>query len=520
METNRIIVGEALAELKKLPDESIDCVMTSPPYWGLRDYGTATWEGGDEKCDHKVGRNTRGGLTDFQAGNQGGYGDEAIKTGQECPKCGAVRQDQQLGLEPDFRDFIENLCLIFDEVKRTLKPSGTCWVNMGSTYCSSPVVSKEYILREDLSKEEVENVKEWFATNLLGLREDNSAKGGEGALRKLLRTLVSQEAGKPDQGSRVSQEVLSSEQGKGTSPSGSLQSETQGRPSEKPGESMRLLRREAEGVSNPGSHQGRGQKGVSKSNGAKNDLPTGEEGWLSKGQVQSALLELQLGTGNLGLLSSLEIDKQDIPKALASYFKPKHQLKAKTDLQIPSRFALAMTDRGWILRNELIWHKANVMPSSVKDRFTVDFEKLFFFTKSPRYYFEQQLEPVSDVSLERVKSGWKSDRVNNSKDGPQGIAVEEMGSRFANPEGRNKRAVWQINPKPFSEAHFAVYPEKLCEVPIKAGCPEGGTVLDPFFGSGTTGLVAEKLGRKWIGIELSEEYAQIARRRTSQQGMY
>ncbi|KKK88122.1 hypothetical protein LCGC14_2746360, partial [marine sediment metagenome] len=179
----------------------------------------------------------------------------------------------------------------------------------------------------------------------------------------------------------------------------------------------------------------------------------------------------------------------------------------KSLVMIPFRFAIEMVNRGWILRNTIIWHKRNCMPSSVKDRFTVDFEYLFFFSKKKNYYFETQREPMSVHSDFKEKS---EGEVPYNITGNKGLG---KGSRGNPEQGRNKRTVWTINPQPFSEAHFAVYPEELCEIPIKAGCLEGGTVLDPFFGSGTTGLVALKQNKKFIGIELNKEYIEIANKR-------
>jgi site-specific DNA-methyltransferase (adenine-specific) len=197
-------------------------------------------------------------------------------------------------------------------------------------------------------------------------------------------------------------------------------------------------------------------------------------------------------------------------------------LPNKSLCNIPARFSIEMQNRGWILRNELIWFKKNCMPSSATDRFTVDFEKLFFFTKTQKYYFKTQYEPIlldtiNDLNNRKNKAratGEKGSK-NNEIDSPRFSEVNGRGrDEFVNAKlGRIKRCVWQINPQPYSEAHSAVFPEKLCQTPIKAGCPENGTVLDPFFGSGTTGLVALKQNKKFVGIELNKEYIYIAEKR-------
>jgi len=200
---------------------------------------------------------------------------------------------------------------------------------------------------------------------------------------------------------------------------------------------------------------------------------------------------------------------------------PEKKLKGyeKCLLQIPSRFAIEMTNRGWILRNELIWHKPNCMPSSAKDRFTVDFEKIFFFSKNKKYYFEQQLEPHKEVSIKARNS--KLNQTTNIGANKSAVNVQmgdkKRGDRFIPEGGRNKRCVWKITTKPYKEAHFATYPPELCETPIKAGCPKKGIVLDPFFGAGTTGLMAKGLGRNYIGIEISPEYCKIAEDRLRQE---
>lgn len=183
----------------------------------------------------------------------------------------------------------------------------------------------------------------------------------------------------------------------------------------------------------------------------------------------------------------------------------------KSLLLIPARFALAMVSRGWILRNEIVWHKPNVMPASCKDRFTVDFEPVFFFVKTRKYNFNQLREPLAPSSVERVRYGWKSKKANASVKGRTvGISVDEMGSRFADPRGRNRRAVWKIPTSSSKLPHVAMFPERLVEPMIQAGSPQGGVVLDPFMGSGTTGVVAKKLGRRFVGIELNPAYGAMA----------
>lgn len=188
---------------------------------------------------------------------------------------------------------------------------------------------------------------------------------------------------------------------------------------------------------------------------------------------------------------------------------PQQGATEKSLCQIPSRFAIGMTNRGWILRNEIIWHKPNCMPSSAMDRFTVDFEKVFFFVKNKKYYFESQREDLQDTWGGRWGVMPKGDRPN-AMVGRKEMSKEEFAEKY---QDRNKRTVWKINTKGTPEAHFATYPEKLVEPMIMAGCPKNGIVLDIFMGAGTTGLVALNLDRKYIGIELNEEYIKIAQDR-------
>jgi DNA modification methylase len=305
---NRIICGDSLTVLRRLPSECVDCVVTSPPYWSLRDYGVKN----------------------------------------------------QLGLEASPGEYIERLSAIFDEVRRVLKPAGTCWVNLGDAYST------------------------------------RSSKTGKTT--------------------KHPQPIL-------------------------PPASNRAL----------------------------------------------------------------------------DFKRPPSSLPAKCLVQLPARFALAMIDHGWILRNEIIWHKPNCLPQSARDRFTVNFERVFFFVKQRRYYFRQQFEPLQgrERLLHRmINPESRRKRIYGDK------YISAINPRSAEASrlrilrrGRNKRCVWRIAVRPFRGEHFAVYPPGLIETPIQAGCPEGGVVLDPFMGSGTTALVARQLGRNFVGIELNPKYVTLARQR-------
>lgn len=185
----------------------------------------------------------------------------------------------------------------------------------------------------------------------------------------------------------------------------------------------------------------------------------------------------------------------------------------KSLLMIPYRFAWAMVENGWILRNVINWRKPNQMPSSAKDRFTVDFEPIFFFVKKATdYNFEQQLEPYTKP-LDR----WGGDNLeaNGTSTWDDGTGQKSYRNRNMrpNPEGRNMRTTWDINTESFPEAHFAVYPKELCMRMIKAGCPENGLVLDPFMGSGTTAVCSRILNRNYVGFELNKEYIDISQKR-------
>ncbi len=193
-------------------------------------------------------------------------------------------------------------------------------------------------------------------------------------------------------------------------------------------------------------------------------------------------------------------------------------------LGVPWRVALALQDDGWRLRSDIIWHKPNAMPSSVKDRPTTDHEYLFLFSASSDYYYDQDAirEPHKTFSGESKMRGGRSHfgkrggTPEAGKNGGNSNLHDARWDQAFHPLGRNRRTVWNVPVGKFREAHFAVFPEALIEPCILAGSRPGDLVLDPFLGSGTTAVVSVKNRRKYCGIELLPEYAEMATKRISE----
>ncbi len=374
MEKIKILQGNCIDKIKELEDNSIDCVVSSPPYFGLRDYGTAQWEGGDPNCDH-LGKPqpTRSNIHDRTQPQCNNKKDETVREifKNICKKCGAKRIDEQFGLEKTYQDYITNTVKVFETFKPKLKDTATIWWNVGDSYSS---------------------------------------------------------------GSRKTQT----------------------------NQTVRKYK--------------------------LSDIKNSKEKYLAGFKVRPAI---QVG------------------------------IKEKDLLMIPNRVAIALQDAGWYIRSEIIWHKPNPMPESVKDRPTSAHEKIWLITKSKKYYYDADAikEPVKENSKKRVQYGLKASHKTNPY---SYMDTDKMGERFCNSDGkRNKRNVWTITTKPFKEAHFATFPKDLIEPCIKAGCPEGGVVLDPFGGSGTTGIVAQSLNRQAILIELNKNYINIANKRIDKElGMF
>jgi len=191
----------------------------------------------------------------------------------------------------------------------------------------------------------------------------------------------------------------------------------------------------------------------------------------------------------------------------------KENLKPKDLVGIPWRFAFAMQARGWYLRQDIIWAKPNPMPESVTDRCTKSHEYIFLLTKSSKYHYDHEAikEPIADSSTKRLSQNVEDQGGSIRANG--GAKTNGNTKAVGNLDLRNKRSVWSVNVKGYKEAHFATYPPELILPCILAGSKEGDTVLDPFSGSGTTGEVALRNDRNYIGLELSGKYAAISEKR-------
>lgn len=215
---------------------------------------------------------------------------------------------------------------------------------------------------------------------------------------------------------------------------------------------------------------------------------------------------------------SISGNRRDLPTESLKRNQRYNDIKEKDLMMIPNRVAIALQENGWYIRSEIIWVKPNHMPESVKDRPTCCHEKIWLITKNKKYYYDCDIikEPLSESSIKRYQGNWKG---NGKRDYPfsqKNNLDKYFGSEKAKEDalkGKNKRNVWTITTKPCREAHFATFPMDLIEPCVLAGCKKGGTILDPFGGAGTTGLVAHKHNRNAILIELNPKYIEIAKKR-------
>ena len=197
---------------------------------------------------------------------------------------------------------------------------------------------------------------------------------------------------------------------------------------------------------------------------------------------------------------------QDLPSFSPVRGNKLEGLKSKDLIGIPWMLAFALRADGWYLRQDIIWHKPNPMPESVKDRCTKAHEYIFLLSKSKNYYYDNEAikEPAKD---------WGTRDRSNGKYHNPGTGLSPHSGLTKSYDKRNKRSVWSVNKKPYKGAHFATYPRELIEPCIRAGSKRGDVILDPFMGSGTTAMTAKELGRFYLGCELHEDYGNLITKR-------
>lgn len=233
--------------------------------------------------------------------------------------------------------------------------------------------------------------------------------------------------------------------------------------------------------------------------------------WLNLGDSYAGpkTKAVQKSLANYGCNSPAAYVDAAVDRAGSYAVRPKVKgVNSKQLLGIPWRVAFALQADGWTLRQDIIWHKPGVMPESVKDRCTKAHEYIFLLSKGPRYYFDS--EAMKEPAI--YPAGTKGAKGSAERAAQQGVNARPPEYKVYDGM-RNKRSVWTVTTKPFKGAHFATFPPDLIEPCVLAGCPEGGTVLDPFGGAGTTGLVAARNNRNSILCELNPEYAAMAAER-------
>ena len=221
--------------------------------------------------------------------------------------------------------------------------------------------------------------------------------------------------------------------------------------------------------------------------------------WLNIGD---SYYNYRPGKGQSLVKQTVSKSKQDLPDKCARRGNKLEGLKEKDLIGIPWMLAFALRADGWYLRQDIIWHKPNPMPESVKDRCTKSHEYLFLLSKNKRYYYDNE-------SIKEPAKDWGTRDRTKGKYHNEGTGLQPHSGLSKSYPKKNKRSVWSITNKPYKGSHFATFPPELVENCIKAGSQIGDTILDPFMGSGTTAMVAKRLDRYYLGCELHEDYGNL-----------
>ena len=233
--------------------------------------------------------------------------------------------------------------------------------------------------------------------------------------------------------------------------------------------------------------------------------------WLNIGD---SYYNYRPGKGQGLVKQTMSATKQDLPDVCARRGNKLDGLKEKDLIGIPWMLAFALRADGWYLRQDIIWHKPNPMPESVKDRCTKAHEYIFLLSKNKKYYYDNEaIKEKAKHGGEKISLGGKSFSKGQAKGKNVALSGNALNDTYLVKPKRNKRSVWTVTTKPYKGAHFAVFPPDLIEPCIKAGSEEGDIVLDPFMGSGTTAMVAKSLSRDYIGCELHKDYEDLILKR-------
>lgn len=522
-----VLHGDALSKLAEIESESVQTCVTSPPYWGLRDYGTATWEGGDADCLHDQRRAPKDGK---QSTNEGSARDRIV--GEFCRWCRARRVDVQIGLEKTPDEYVARLVEIFREVKRVLRSDGTIWLNLGDSYAGSGAGGGGNRKGNEHGQHDVFTIT-GRPDVPLGLKQKDLV-GIPWALAKALRD--------PYYSGRILREVDRVWMAATLDAEGTICGFTHER---KDDGSIRtgvhititntstLMLDNAERIwpASRSEHQRHGDGHLGDLNsyrwivhGIENKMLFLREiyPYLIVKRRQAALafnlLLLMADAKRLGHSPQKESvwEKRALLVGLMSDANKSRSCDVPPWCVEPP----SLHEQGWYLRSDIIWSKPNPMPESVTDRPTKSHEYIFLLSKGAKYYYDAEsiaeLAEYDGRKDEQFKGSVKNydDVMPNAK--PHSFAQnghprwkkDDNGNRV-----KNRRSVWRMSTQSFSDAHFATFPPELPRLCILAGSKHGDLVLDPFAGSGTTGKVAIELGRRAVLIEPKSEYVAMIERR-------